>query len=138
MSPQVKVSSEPAHLYTFNDGKPYAALIDGVVYHSAHNQETARIALQLHDLEAELLQLVPESTRNQVNSLLGKISDLRGDERTCLEDEIRDRLMEFLPSHKDMIELAFDPESHDMPLSEAVRHIQCTLGPAPTEGVHNA
>ena len=56
--------------------------------------------------------------------------DAQSDGHTADRDRLEAHLVEMLRQHEPMIRAIFDPEDSDIPISEAVRHMHCTLAPA--------
>ena len=111
------------------DCEPSGVLIAGVVFDRSREQEKALAMCRGNDAEAALLALIPEAGRQYASQLLLQAMDAQSDWHSADRDEIEAVLVEMLPQHKPMINLAFCPEEADIPISEAVRHMHCTLAP---------
>ena len=119
-----------ARFYTLPcDAQPSRILIDGVTYGRDHEQEKGLALCRGDEAETALLALIPEAGRQYASQLLLQAMDAQSDWHSADRDEIEAVLVEMLPQHKPMINLAFCPEEADIPCSEAVRHMHCTLAP---------
>jgi len=121
---QVETKTVEARFYTT------AVLIDGVVYDRSREQEKGLALCRGDEAEADLLALVPDTDREQAASLLLQAVDAHSDWHTADSDRLEAHLVEMLPQHEPMIRAIFCPEEADIPCSEAVRHMRCTLAPA--------
>jgi len=112
-----------------SDSEPSAVLIDGVVYDRSREQEKALAMCRQDEAEAALLALIPEAGRQYASHLLLQAVDAHSDWHTADRDRLEAHLVEMLPQHEPMIRAIFCPEEADIPCSEAVRHMRCTLAP---------
>ena len=119
-----------ARFYTLpSDARPWRVLIDGVAYGRDHEQEKALAMCRQDEAEAALLALIPEAGRQHASHLLLQAVDAHSDWHTADRDRLEAHLVEMLRQHEPMIRAIFDPEDSDIPISEAVRHMRCTLAP---------
>lgn len=117
-----------ARLYWTKGGQAaHAALINGVVYDRARDQEDALRRLKEKDLETTLLALVPEDVRAQAGDLLNDLADCAVAMMVHQQEETRTRLLDFLPIHRAIIDHAFDTDNSVLMSDEAKRHMGCTL-----------
>ncbi len=115
-----------------SDEYPTTVLIDGVAYDRSRSQEKALASCQEDEASAALLALVPEAERDTAATLLLDVLNAHSDWHSVNRDEIEAQLVELLPQHAPVIHYAFEPEGNDIPISEAKRHMHCSLPPAST------
>ena len=113
------------------DDHPNSALIDGVAYTRDHDQDCTLLYLKARDIEAELLALVPEEHRTAAEQTLLLMLELETERRNVREEQTEQRLIQFMPQHEPMIRACFDPDGYDIPFTEGMRHMHCTLAPVP-------
>ena len=119
-----------ARFYTLPcDAQPWRVLIDGVTYGRDHEQEKGLALCRGDEAEAALLALIPEAGRQYASRLLLRALDAQSDWHTADRDGLEAQLVEMMPQHEPMIRAIFCPEEADIPCSEAVRHMRCTLAP---------
>ena len=129
--PRFESRSVEAHFYAHPcDAHPARVLIDGAVYDYDREQEKALARCRQDEAEAELLALVPDADRKAAARLLVTADDAQSDGHTADRNRLEAHLVEMLRQHEPMIRAIFDPEDSDIPISEAVRHMRCTLAPA--------
>ena len=129
-SPQAETKTVTGRFYTRGNGSPPSTIVvDGVAYGRDREQEQAMALCRRDDAEAELMDFLPEADRQYVQTLLLKADDAHSDYHAALRDGIETNLVEWLPAHKAVINLAFGDEEDDIPINEFVRHMRCTLAP---------
>jgi hypothetical protein len=105
---------------------------DGTIYVKAHDQEKSRLYLAVRATEEALLPLVDPEKVDEARKRLLALSDAQSAYHHCRIERREERLLEWLPQHKPVIEAAFWPDESQLTINEYWRHRKCIV-PMSTE-----